>query len=155
MIVEPERYVEAFAGAGADFLTVHVEASPHLHRTLQHMRSLGLKAGVALNPHTPPENLEYVYGLLDQVLVMTVSPGFGGQEFLPEMLPKVAFVRERSTALGLDLHIQVDGGIDPTTAGGVVSAGANVLVAGNAVFGSRLGIDAAIKALRAAAEPAL
>lgn len=152
MIVEPERYVEAFAEAGATFLTIHVEASPHLHRTLQHMRSLGVKAGVALNPHTPLENLEYVYGLLDQVLVMTVNPGFGGQAFLPEMLPKIAAVRERSTTLGLDLHVQVDGGIDPTTAGRVVEAGANVLVAGNAVFGSPLGIEGALTVLRAAAQ---
>jgi ribulose-phosphate 3-epimerase len=155
MIVEPERYVEAFAEAGANWLTIHEEVSPHLHRTLQHMRSSGLKAGVALNPHTPPENLEYVYGLLDQVLVMTVNPGFGGQAFLPEMLPKIAAVRERSSALGLDLNVQVDGGIDPTTAGRVVSAGANVLVAGNAVFGSPLGISAALHALREAAQPAL
>ena len=155
MIVEPERYVEAFAEAGANVLTVHVEASPHLHRTLQHMRSLGLKAGVALNPHTPLENLDYVYGLLDQVLVMTVNPGFGGQQFLAEMLPKIAAVRARSDALGLDLDVQVDGGIDPTTAGRVVSAGANVLVAGNAVFGSPLGIGGALAALREAAQPAL
>ncbi len=148
MIVEPERYLEAFAEAGAGTLTVHVEASPHLHRTLQHIRGLGCKAGVALNPHTPVIMIDAVWDLLDLVLVMTVNPGFGGQAFLPTMLPKIRAVRERVAALDLDVDVEVDGGISPATAGQVVDAGANVLVAGNAIFGAPTGIEAAIQALR-------
>ncbi len=151
MIVEPERYVEAFAEAGTNWLTIHEEASPHLHRTLQLIRGLGMKAGVALNPHTPPVVLDYVWDLLDQVLVMTVNPGFGAQQFLPETLAKIAAVREGSIARGLAVDVQVDGGIDPATAPRVAAAGANVLVAGNAIFASPLGISGAIQAIRAAA----
>ncbi|NPV68832.1 MAG: ribulose-phosphate 3-epimerase [Anaerolineae bacterium] len=154
MIVEPERHLNAFAAAGANTLTVHVEASIHLHRTLQQIRDLGLRAGVALNPHTPVTMIENVYDLLDQVLVMTVNPGFGGQTFLPTMLPKIRAVRERSTALGHRLDIEVDGGIAPDTVGAVVAAGANVLVAGNAIFAAPEGIAAAIQAIRAGAAAA-
>jgi ribulose-phosphate 3-epimerase len=154
MIVEPERYLDAFREAGADTLTVHVEASPHLHRTLQHIRGLGVRASVALNPHTPAVMLDMVYGLLDMVLVMTVNPGFGAQSFLPEVLPKIEAVRARSEALGMALDIQVDGGISPVTVGQVVDAGANVLVAGNAIFNAPEGITAATKAIRAGAEAA-
>lgn len=154
MIVEPERYVEAFAEAGTNWLTIHEEASPHLHRTLQLIRGLGMKAGVALNPHTPPVVLDYVWDLLDQVLVMTVNPGFGAQRFLPETLAKISAVRQGGTARGLAVDVQVDGGIDPSTASRVVAAGANVLVAGNAIFASPLGIAGSIQAIRAAAEGA-
>ena len=151
MIVEPERYLSAFAEAGADLLVVQVEASPHLHRNLQAIRNLGCRAGVALNPHTPVVMIDAVWDLLDHVLVMTVNPGFGGQAFLPTMLPKIAEVRERIAAHGLDVEVAVDGGIDPETAGQVVEAGANVLVAGSAVFGSPDGVAPAIRALRVAA----
>ncbi len=154
MIVEPERYVEAFAEAGADTLTVQVEASPHLHRTLQAIRALDVRAAVALNPHTPPVMIEHVYDLLDQVLVMTVNPGFGGQAFIPATLEKVREVRRQVEARGLPIDIQVDGGIAPDTAGQVVKAGANVLVAGNAIFGAP-DVAVALHALRDAAQQAL
>ena len=155
MIVEPEKYVEAFAEAGADTLTVHVEASPHLHRTLQHIRSLNVRPAVALNPHTPVLMIEHVYDLLDQVLVMTVNPGFGGQQFIPATLAKIREVRRQAQARGLSLDIQVDGGIGPDTVGQVVQAGANVLVAGNAIFGAPEGVAAAIQAIRQGAQLAL
>ncbi len=154
MIVEPEKYVEAFAHAGADTLTVHVEASPHLHRTLQHIRSLGARAAVALNPHTPVVMLESVWDLLDQVLIMTVNPGFGAQKFIPAALAKITQVRQQSEAHGFDIDVQVDGGISPTTVGQVVGAGANVLVAGNAIFAAKEGIAAATAAIREGAEAA-
>jgi ribulose-phosphate 3-epimerase len=151
MIVEPERYVEAFAKAGAAIVTVHVEASPHLHRTLQHIRSLGVQAGVSLNPHTPPDSIEYVLDLCDLVLVMTVNPGFGGQSFIEACLPKVERIAGWMAQRGLPGRVEVDGGIAPDTAGRVVSAGASVLVAGTAVFG-RPDYAQAISALRSAAQ---
>lgn len=151
MIVEPERYVEAFAEAGADVLTVHVEASPNLHRTLQHIRAAGMRAGVVINPHTPVTMLDHVWDLADLVLIMTVNPGFGGQQFLPTMLPKIAAARARIAAQGRDIDLSVDGGIDAQTAPQVVGAGANVLVAGSAIFGAPGGVAEAIKALRGAA----
>ena len=134
MIVEPERWVDAFAAAGADVVTVHVEATTHLHRTLQAIRAAGKKAGVSLNPHTPEDAIRYVLGELDLILVMSVNPGFGGQSFIPEVLPKLAALRKMIDASGRDIALEVDGGIKPGTAGRVVAAGANVLVAGNAVF---------------------
>lgn len=155
MIVEPERYLQAFAEAGADTLTVHVEASPHLHRTLQVIRDLGVRAGVALNPHTPAVMIEGVYDLLDQVLVMTVNPGFGGQQFIPSTLSKIREVRQQAEARGLALDVQVDGGIGPQTVGQVVKAGANVLVAGNAIFGAPEGVGPALQAIRGGAQTAL
>lgn len=136
MIAPPEPYLEAFARAGADRLTVHVEATPHLHRALQTIGDLGVKAGVALNPATPWEQVAWVLHQVDLVLVMTVNPGFGGQAFLPEVLPKVEALREYINARGLDVHIQVDGGIDVNTAPLAVAAGADVLVAGSAVYGA-------------------
>ena len=136
MIVEPERYVDAFRRAGADSISVHVEASPHLHRTLQQIRSLGARAGVVLNPHTSEEAIRHVLGDLDLVLVMSVNPGFGGQSFIPSALPKLRALRAAATAAGLDLTLEVDGGVAPSTAGAVVAAGARVLVAGSAVFGA-------------------
>jgi ribulose-phosphate 3-epimerase len=135
MIVEPERYVEAFARAGADVITVHIEASPHLHSTVQQIRSLGKKAGVSLNPHTPIDGLDVVLPDLAMVLLMTVNPGFGGQRFIDTVVPKIRDLRAEVERRHLDVDIEVDGGITPDTARVVVDAGANVLVAGSAVFG--------------------
>jgi ribulose-phosphate 3-epimerase len=150
MIVEPERHLEAFAAAGADSITVHVEACTHLHRTLSAIRALGKRAGVALNPATPIDGLAYVRELLDLVLVMSVNPGFGGQSFIPAVLPKIAALRELARLEGPPLHISVDGGVDATTASRVVAAGADVLVAGNAVFGAP-SLHEGVQGLRAAA----
>lgn len=152
MIETPERYLEAFVRAGADYLTVHPEASVHLHRTLHTIRALGVRAGVALNPSTPEIGLRYVTSLLDMVLVMTVNPGFGGQSFLHEVLPKISAVRALLDESGRrDALVAVDGGIDVQTAPLVVTAGADTLVAGSAIFASPQGIAAAIVALREAA----
>ncbi|HYR19590.1 MAG TPA: ribulose-phosphate 3-epimerase [Myxococcales bacterium] len=151
MIVEPEKYVDAFARAGAANITVHEEASPHLNRTLQHIRSTGATAGVSLNPHTPPDVLDYVLELADLVLVMTVNPGFGGQSFIEACLPKIERIAESVQRRGLPTRIEVDGGITPDTAPRVASAGATVLVAGTAVFGNP-SYGEAIAALRTAAE---
>jgi ribulose-phosphate 3-epimerase len=151
MIVEPERYVEAFAKAGADIISVHVEVSPHLQRTLSHIRSLGKRAGVVLNPHTPESVLEYVLGDCDLILVMSVNPGFGGQSFLPEVLPKIRKIREMIDASGRDIRLEVDGGVSPATIRDVVVAGADAVVAGSAVFG-QTDRAAAIQAIRGAAK---
>jgi ribulose-phosphate 3-epimerase len=148
MIVEPERYVEEFAAAGADIISVHVEPSYHLARTLQQIRSLGKKAGVVLNPHTPPESVEYVLENVDLVLVMSVNPGFGGQAFMPEVLPKLRVIRKWIDARGLPVSLEVDGGVASGTARRVVEAGARVLVAGSAVYGQN-DYAAAIASLRA------
>ncbi len=150
MIVEPERYVEAFARAGADRLTVHVEASPHLHRTVQQIRQLGLRAGVALNPATPAGAVEEILPDVDLILAMTVNPGFGGQHFIPTVLPKLRRLRQMIDALGADIELEVDGGIDQHTAGLVTAAGATVLVAGSAIFASPVGIAEALTQLREA-----
>lgn len=134
MIVEPERYIEDFKKAGADLLTVHVEASPHLHRTLQHIRSMGMKAGVALNPHTPVSALHDIIGETDLVLLMSVNPGFGGQSYIPRTLDKVRELKaliERNKAQCL---IEVDGGIGPDNAQANIDAGVDVLVAGSSIF---------------------
>lgn len=151
MMVEPERYVADFAAAGADVITVHAEASPHLERTLQAIRALGKRAGVALNPSTPEDVLRYVLHATDLVLVMTVNPGFGGQKFIDAVLPKVRALRAMIDASGRAIDLQVDGGVTPQTAGRVCAAGADVLVAGNAVFAQK-DYAAAIAALRASAE---
>src|SRR4051794_23215550 len=151
MIVEPEKYVEAFVKAGAAHVTVHVEASPHLHRTLQHIRALGATAGASLNPSTPPDHLEYVLDSLDMVLVMSVNPGFGGQSFIEGCLPKIEKLAGWISKRGLSAKVEVDGGIAPATIKRVVDAGATVLVAGTAVFGQK-DYAAAIRALRAAAD---
>ena len=150
MIVEPERYVEDFAKAGADVISVHVEASPHLHRTIQQIKSLGKKAGVVLNPHTPEEAIRHVLGDVDLVLVMSVNPGFGGQSFIPAALPKLRALREMIDRGGHDVVLEVDGGVAPGgTAKAVIEAGARMLVAGSAVFGR--GAGAATDEARAAA----
>lgn len=131
MITPVDPYIQAYADAGADMLTAHVEAGPHIHRTLQAIKAAGMQAGVALNPGTPAEAVADVLDLADMVLVMTVNPGFGGQKFI-DMTAKIAKLREM---IGdREIHIQIDGGVDPTTAPLVVAAGANVLVAGSAVF---------------------
>ena len=137
MIVEPEKYIGDFKSAGADVITVHVEASPHLHRTLAAIRQLGAKAGVVLNPSTPPESVDYVLGDVDQVLVMSVNPGFGGQKFIPSSLDKIRSIRAKAHARGLaNLDIEIDGGIGPDNIAEAWRAGANVFVAGNAIFGA-------------------
>jgi len=147
MILEPERYVESFAAAGADVISLHAEASNHLQRTLAEIRRLGKRAGVVLNPHTSEEAIRYVLEDLDMILVMSVNPGFGGQKFLPQVLPKIAALRKMIDAAGLDIDLEVDGGIGRETAASVVNAGANVLVAGAAVFG-QVDRAAAIRAIR-------
>jgi ribulose-phosphate 3-epimerase len=149
MIVEPERYIADFAKAGADHLVVHAEAAAtiHLHRVLTQIRELGKKAGVALDPASPIELIEYVLPLCDVVLVMTVDPGFGGQTFLPEMLPKIRRLRALCDARGLHPVIEVDGGQNCASAGEAIEAGATAIVAGSAIFGS-LDYAAAIASIR-------
>jgi len=147
MIVEPDPHLPAFAKAGADLLVVHAEACVHLHRTLQAIRDLGVKAGVAFNPATPVATLEAVVDLVDLVLIMSVNPGFGGQKFIPAALPKIAEVRKLAEASGRAVHVEVDGGVSPVTSGEVKAAGADVLVAGSAVFGTE-DYAAAIEGIR-------
>lgn len=138
MIVEPERWIEEFAKAGADQITVQAEACIHLQRTLHQIRLSGKKAGVALNPATPEINLEYILNDIDTILVMTVNPGFAQQQFLPEPVKKIARIRQMLNDAGnTQCNIEVDGGIDTKTASIVTKAGANVLVAGNAIFGAK------------------
>ncbi|BAZ46471.1 ribulose-phosphate 3-epimerase [Chondrocystis sp. NIES-4102] len=136
MIVEPEKYVEDFAKAGADIISVHAEhnASPHLHRTLGQIRELGKQAGVVLNPSTPLSLIQHVLPLCDLILIMSVNPGFGGQSFIPEMVEKVAQLRRMCDEKGLDPWIEVDGGLKPDNTWQVLEAGANAIVAGSAVF---------------------
>ena len=155
MIVEPERYLDAFAEAGADHLLVQAEpgSTIHLHRTLAQIRDLGKKAGVVLNPASPLELVEYVLHLCDVVLIMTVNPGFGGQAFLPEMLPKIRRLRAICAERGLDPVIEVDGGENVTTAARAAGAGATAIVAGSAIFGTK-DYGAAIAAIRASATAA-
>lgn len=157
MIAPVDPFIEAYAEAGADMITVHLEAGPHPHRTLQAIRATGKKAGIALNPGTPAEAVEYLLDLADMVLVMTVNPGFGGQKFIQSQIDKIA--RLRGMIGDRPIHIQVDGGVDATTAPLVVRAGADVLVAGSAVFkgGSADRADVYgdnIRAIRAAAQSA-
>lgn len=135
MIAPADPFVEAFAEAGADIITVHPEAGAHIHRTLQLIRDLGKSPGVALNPGTPVEAIDNLLDLADLILVMTVNPGFGGQSFIPSQLKKIEAVANRIAKMGRDIALEVDGGIDPDTARLVVAAGADVLVAGTAVFG--------------------
>ena len=154
MIRQPERYVADFVKAGADLITVHAEACDHLHRVLGQIREAGVKAGVALNPHTPVAVLAHVLDMVDLILIMTVNPGFGGQRFIEACLPKIRQARAMLEEAGLAdrVEIQVDGGVDPHTAPRCVEAGATVLVAGTAVFG-RDDYAAAIAALRGAHSP--
>jgi ribulose-phosphate 3-epimerase len=152
MIVEPEKHLHAMCEAGADALSIHVEATPHLHRALQEIRALGCRAGVAINPQTPAAALGEVIQLVDIFLVMTVNPGWGGQEFLRETLPKIRQLRQMANETGRDIDIGVDGGIYPHTAGDALAAGANVLIGGTSIFAAEEGISAAMTALRKAGE---
>lgn len=136
MIEEPERYAEAFKKAGADILTVHYEACRHLHRNIQQIRELGMVPGVAINPHTPVQLLQDILPDVGVILIMSVNPGFGGQKFIPVALQKIKMLHQRITQLGLDVKIEVDGGITPANAQSIVDAGAHVLVAGTTVFKS-------------------
>lgn len=136
MIVEPERYVEGFRKAGADVISVHYEACPHLHRVLQQIRASGAKAGVALNPHTPVHLLEDLLADIDLVCMMSVNPGFGGQKFIYQTLPRVRKLKEMIEISNADILIEVDGGVGLQNAESLLQAGANVLVAGNSVFGA-------------------
>jgi len=150
LMIEPvDPYIEAFANAGADNISFHPEAGPHPHRSLQLIRSLGKKAGLVLNPATPPESIAWMLDLADIVLVMSVNPGFGGQQFLPSQLPKIAALRRMIDASGRPIALAVDGGIGPTTAPTVTEAGADTLIAGTAVFGAP-DYARAIAALRSA-----
>ncbi|ESU33090.1 ribulose-phosphate 3-epimerase [Bacillus sp. 17376] len=147
MIENPDQYIEAFAKAGADYITVHAEASRHLHRTIQLIKSTGVKAGVVLNPATPVECLKHIIEDVDMVLLMSVNPGFGGQKFISSVLPKIRQVKELADALNPKLEIEVDGGVNEETAKLCIEAGANVLVAGSAVF-NKEDRKAAIASLR-------
>lgn len=150
MIVEPERYLADFARAGADLIIIHEEATPHLHRAVQAIKALGKRAGVAISPPTPANMLQGVLGDIDLALCMTVNPGFGGQAFIPETLPKIERLRAMIQQRGATCDLEVDGGVSPETAPLVTRAGANVLVAGSAVYGAPGGVAAGVAALRAA-----
>ena len=137
MIENPDKYIADFAAAGADIITVHQEACPHLHRTVQMIKKLGLKAGVALNPATPEDTLRYILPDIDMILLMSVNPGFGGQSYIPQVTDKIRATRRMCVNAGFpDIHIEVDGGVDTVTCSDVTGAGADVLVAGSAVYGA-------------------
>jgi len=155
MIAEPDRYVQAFAEAGADLVVVHAEAALHLHRTVQLIKSLGRKAGVALNPATPLDCLEYVLEELDLVLLMTVNPGFGGQSFIEACLPKIQALRGMLDRRGLETELEVDGGVKTDNIDRISHAGADVFVAGSAVFGSGDYVSTIAELRRRAREPVL
>ncbi len=150
MVQEPERQIPLFAEAGAGILTVHIEACPHLYRVVQQIKELGVKAGVALNPGTPVSVVEEVLAEVDLVLVMSVNPGYGGQKFIPGALDKLRRVRQALDARGLGAELEIDGGVNESTAADVVRAGARVLVAGSAVFNQRESVQAAVERLRRA-----
>lgn len=152
MIDKPDFFIDAFAGAGADLICVHEETSRHLHRTIQSIKEKGLKAAVALNPGTPLQNIEEILPYIDMVLIMSVNPGFGGQKFIPTMVDKIARLKQMGLTRGLSFDIQVDGGITVETAPLVVRAGANILVAGTAIFGQS-DIQKAVKDIRTACLP--
>lgn len=136
MIEQPDQYIESFAKAGADIITVHVEACRHLHRTLHYIKSFGLQCGVVLNPHTPISTIEHVLEDVDVVLFMTVNPGFGGQSFIPSVLQKVKALAELKEQQGLNFEIEIDGGVNKDTVKDCVAAGATVVVAGSAIYGA-------------------
>jgi ribulose-phosphate 3-epimerase len=148
MITNPQDYIETFAQAGADVIIVHQEVCPHLHRVIQQIKATGKQAGVALNPSTPVFLLQDILSLLDMVLIMTVNPGFGGQDFIPETLPKISTLHQMIKHRGLNCDIEVDGGISEKTAPQVVQAGANLLVAGSAVYNGKESVDQALTKLR-------
>lgn len=148
MIVEPERFIDAFAQAGADRISVHYEASPNLHRTLQAIRAAGCQAGVALNPHTPAAVLSGIMDMLDLIIVMTVNPGFGGQAFLPAMMPKVAELRAMIGSTQREIALEVDGGINADTVMVAAQAGATVLIAGSAIFNPQHAVSEGVARLQ-------
>ncbi len=148
MIVEPERYIDAFADAGATNITVHIEASPNLHRTLQHIQDRGCRAGVAINPHTPASALGELMYMIDSINVMTVNPGFGGQTFITEMTSKIARLRAMSGDAKRFIDIEVDGGINEETAMTAAQAGANILIVGSAIFNTHNTIGENMSAMR-------
>lgn len=148
MITNPQDYIETFARAGADVIIVHQEVCPHLHRVIQQIKATGKQAGVALNPSTPVFLLQDILSLLDMVLIMTVNPGFGGQDFIPETLPKITTLHQMIKHRGLHCDIEVDGGISEKTASQVVQAGANLLVAGSAIYNGKESVEHAINRLR-------
>lgn len=154
MVERPERFITAFAEAGADHLIIHVEACCHLHRAVEQIRSAGLSPGVTLNPATPLVMLEELLPHVDQVVIMSVNPGYGGQQFIPSSLSRIAALRRRLTETGLNVLISIDGGVKPDNAGQAVAAGADVLVAGTAVFGPGHTVAAGVAALRRAAASA-
>jgi ribulose-phosphate 3-epimerase len=149
MIEEPERWIDQYVEAGCETVIVHPEVSIHLHRTLQEIRRLGAKAGVALNPHTPLEAIRHVLGSIDHLLVMTVNPGFGGQAYIAEMEPKIAEARKMIDATGRDIPLEVDGGISPETIGAAAAAGADTFVVGSALFRDPGGVAAGVAQCRA------
>lgn len=151
MIEEPERFIADFAAAGADHITFHIEATRHAHRVIQQIKDLGLTAGIALNPATPLDGIKYILEDLDMVLLMTVNPGFGGQKFIPNVIPKIQVLHRHLEQMQSDCQIEVDGGIQMETAPAVVKAGANILVAGAAVF-AQPDPKHAVEALRQAAQ---
>ncbi|MDZ7732475.1 MAG: ribulose-phosphate 3-epimerase [Acidimicrobiia bacterium] len=154
MVQNPDAVLEDFADAGCGTLIVHAEAGVHLHRTLHHVGELGAEPAIALNPSTPPDAVRYVLDLVRMVLVMTVNPGFGGQEYIRSMEPKIAEIRSMVDDLGLDVDVEVDGGVGPATVAGTCCAGANALVAGSALFRDAEGFRHAIDDLRSRAEAA-
>lgn len=147
MIENPDNYIKEFADAGCDIIVVHQEACTHLHRTIQNIKSHGIKAGVALNPATPIETIKYVLQDVDMVLLMSVNPGFGGQSYIPVVTQKIKELKALIDEMGLDIDIEVDGGVKPSNISEVVNAGANVIVAGSAIFNAG-DIDEAVKSLR-------
>jgi ribulose-phosphate 3-epimerase len=149
MIENPDQYIEQFAKAGADYITVHVEACRHLHRTIQHIRSFGVKPGVVLNPHTPIESILHILEDVDMVLFMTVNPGFGGQKFIPSVLPKIEALSRIIKERGLEVDIEIDGGITSETIVPCVKAGANIFVAGSAIY-SKEDREAALQEIKQA-----
>jgi ribulose-phosphate 3-epimerase len=155
MIEEPDRYLEAFAEAGVDGISVHQEGAVNLHRTIQTIKALGKKPGIVINPATPASGLEEILPDVALVLIMTVNPGFGGQKFIASVVGKIRRVREMIARLNPGCELEVDGGVDRETVASVVEAGARVLVAGSAIFAAREGISAAMHQLRAGAEAAL
>lgn len=155
MIEHPERYIQDFANAGADYLTVHIEANPHIHRTLQQIHNSNCKAGVSLNPGTPAVSIQEVLGIIDLCLVMSVNPGYSGQKFIESVVPKIAQIREMISRTNSQALIEVDGGIDKSTLPSVLQAGAQVFVAASAVFRHPLGIHSGVRDLRAAIQSAV
>lgn len=151
MIIEPERFIQRFADSGADSITVHIEACPHLHRALGQIKDAGCQAGVALNPHTPAASLAEIIDMADLINVMTVNPGFGGQSFIQSMASKIKTLREMTAKQQRNIDIEVDGGINSETISMALNAGANVMIAGSCIFGHRDGIAAGMNALRQSA----